>query len=203
MPHVCSQTDLETNLSRTLETTFRRSNALSTESLCLVAGKKVWHLRADIHILDAHGNILDAAALSLQAALRHYRIPSTEIRGGELTVFSVVERDPVPLTLLHHPLCVTLSFYEGGEKMLVDTELKEQQCAEGEVVVGANAQGEVCLVSKLGGVEVEAVTLLRGVEVAVGKARQLIGLVDVELERDAKGRDKGGLIEELRAENDR
>lgn len=194
---------MEANLSRTLETTFRRSNALSTESLCLVAGQKVWHLRADIHVLDAHGNLLDAAALSLQAALRHYRIPSTEIRGGELTVFPVVERDPVPLALLHNPLCVTLNFYEAGEKVLVDAGLKEQQCAEGEVVVGANAQGEVCLVSKLGGVEVEAVTLLRCIEVAVGKARELVGLVDLELERDAKRRDKGGLMAELSAENDR
>ena len=98
---------------------------------------------------------------------------------------------------------MTLNFYEAGEKMLVDADLKEQQCAEGEVVVGANAQGEVCLISKLGGVEVEAVTLLRFVDVAVGKARELIGLVDMELEKDTKSRDKGGLIAELSAENDR
>ena len=150
-----------------------------------------------------HGNVLDAAALSLQTALRHYHIPSTEIRGGELIVFPVVERDPVPLALLHNPLCVTLGIYEAGETVLVDADLKEQQCAEGELVVGANAQGEVCLISKLGGVEVEAVTLLRSVDVAVGKARGLVGLVDKALEKDALRRDEGGLIAELSAENDR
>lgn len=98
---------------------------------------------------------------------------------------------------------MTLSFYEAGEKVLIDAGLKEQQCAEGEVVVGANAQGEVCLVSKLGGVEVEAVTLLRCVELAVGKARELVGVVDRKLDEDAKSRDKGGLMAELSAENDR
>ena len=163
----------------------------------------MWHLRADIHILDACGNVLDAAALSLQTALRHYRIPSTEIRGGELTVFPIIKRDPVPLALLHNPLCVTLSLYEAGEMVLVDAGLKEEQCAEGQMVIGANAQGEVCLISKLGGVEVEAVTLLRCVDVAVGKAKDLVGLIDKALEKDAIGRDAGGLIAELSAENDR
>lgn len=194
---------METDLSRTLENTFRRSNAISTESLCLLAGLKVWHLRADIHVLDAHGNLLDAAALSLQAALRHYRIPSTEIRGGELTVFPVVERDPVPLALLHHPLCVTQSFFEGGEKVLIDADLKESQCSEGELVVGANAQGEVCLISKPGGIEVDAVMMLRYIEAAVEKVRGLVKIVDRLLEKDAKSRDKGGLMAELSAENDR
>lgn len=114
-----------------------------------------------------------------------------------------MERDPVPLALLHHPLCVTLSFYEAGEKVLLDANFSEQQCAEGDVVVGANAQGEVCLVSKMGGVEVEAVTLLRCVETAVGKIKELVRLVDEELDRDSKQRDKGGLMAELSAENDR
>ncbi len=190
-------------LSRTLETIFRRSDAVSTESLCLVAGRKVWHLRADIHILDAHGNLGDAAALSLQAALRHYCIPSTEVRGGELTVFPVVERDPVPLALLHNPLCATLSFYEKGEIVLVDAGLKEQQCAEGGLVVGANAQGEICLISKIGGVDVDAVRLLRSVELAVGKVKDLIRIVDDVLNKDATARDVGGLIAELSAENAR
>ncbi len=79
----------------------------------------------------------------------------------------------------------------------------EQQCSEGEIVVVANAQGEVCLVQKGGGGEVDALVLLRCVEVAVGKVRELGKAVDVALERDAKRRDKGGMSRELRAENER
>ena len=45
--------------------------------------------------------------------------------------------------------------------------------------------------------------LLRCVEVAVGKARELGKALDVALERDAKRRDKGGMSRELRAENER
>ncbi|KAK4690611.1 exosome complex component RRP45, partial [Lecanoromycetidae sp. Uapishka_2] len=197
------QSDLETHLSRILETSLRRSQALSTESLCLVAGQKVWSLRADIHILDHDGNLIDAACLATLAALRHYRIPDTQIKGGELTVFTLLERDPIPLALLHHPLCVTLNYFESGEKMLVDATLVEQQCSEGEVVVAANPQGEVCLVQKGGGGQVDALMLLRCVEMAVGKVKELGKRVDSALEADAKKRDKGGISRELQAENER
>ncbi|KAM0795644.1 ribosomal protein S5 domain 2-type protein [Usnea florida] len=197
------QSDLETHLSRTLETTLRRSQALSTESLCLIAGQKIWSLRADIHVLDHDGNLTDASCLCALAALRHYRIPDSAVKGGRLTVFSPAERDPVPLALLHHPLCVTMRGFEDGGKWLVDATLLEQQCSEGEVVVAANAQGEVCLVRKGGGGEVDALVLLRCVEVAVGKVRELGKVVDGALEEDAKRRDKGGMSRELRAENER
>ena len=88
--------------------------------------------------------------------------------------------------------------------MLVDCTLQEQQCSEGEIVVAANMQGEVCLVQKGGGGEVDALGLLRGVGVAVGKVREVGGVIDRVLEEDAKRRDKGGVMSrELRAENER
>ncbi|KAL9076549.1 MAG: hypothetical protein Q9161_000881 [Pseudevernia consocians] len=197
------QSDLETHLSRILETSLRRSQALSTESLCLVAGQKVWSLRADVHVLDYDGGLVDACCLSTLAALRHFRIADTSITGGELTVYTPLERDPVPLALLHHPLCVTLNFFESGEKWLVDATLMEQQCSQGEIVVAANPQGEVCLVQKGGGGQVDALLVLRCVEVAMVKVRELDKVMDGALEGDAKRRDKGGMSRELRAENER
>ena len=79
----------------------------------------------------------------------------------------------------------------------------EQQCSQGEIVVAANPQGEVCLVQKGGGGEMDALVLLRCVEVAMGKVRELGKVMDGALERDVKRRDKGGKSRELRAENER
>lgn len=87
--------------------------------------------------------------------------------------------------------------------MIVDATLVEQQCSEGKVVVAANPQGEVCLVQKGGGGEVDALVLLRCVEMAVGQVRELGKKVDGALEADAEKRDKGGIRRELRAENER
>ena len=123
-------------------------------------------------------------------------------------MFSVLEREPIPLGLLHWPLCVEMGFArraeEGGEGMMVvDPTLVEEQVCMGGMVVGANREGEVVLVEKGGGVEVEGVRLLGAIGVGVGKVRELCGRVGQALERDREVRDKGGMSRELRAENER
>lgn len=125
------------------------------------------------------------------------------VKGEEVTVHSLEERNPVPLALLHHPLCVTMALFEGGGKVVVDTTLREQQCCEGEVVVTANKYGEVVQVKKLGGVAADALVLLHCVDVAMAKVKELDAVIARALEKDAAERDVGGLMAELRAENER
>ncbi|KAL9024867.1 MAG: hypothetical protein Q9196_006201 [Gyalolechia fulgens] len=197
------QTDTETLLSRLLEVALRRSSALSTESLCLLAGQKVWSLSATCHVLSYDGNLLDAACIAVLAALQHYRIPDTTVKGQEVIVHRVEERNPVPLAMLHHPLCVTMALFEGGEKVVVDATLQEQQCSEGEVVVTANKYGEVVQIKKLGGVPADALLLLNCVDIAVAKVKELDLVIAKALEQDATERDVGGLMAELKAENER
>ncbi|KAL9001543.1 MAG: hypothetical protein Q9169_000118 [Polycauliona sp. 2 TL-2023] len=197
------QTETETLLSRLLEVALRRSSALSTESLCLLAGSKVWSLTATCHILSHDGNLLDSSCIAILAALRHYRIPDSTVKGEEVVVHRVEERNPVPLAMLHHPLCVTMALFEGGEKPVVDATLMEQQCCEGEVVVTANKHGEVCQIAKLGGVPSDALVLLKCVDLAVAKVKVLDALIAKALEKDAAKRDIGGLMAELSAENAR
>ncbi len=162
-------TETETLLSRLLEKTIRRSGALDTESLCLIASSKVWSIRADVHILSHDGNLTDAACIGVIAALQHFRKPDTETRGEEVVVYSAAEREPVKLSLLHFPLCVTFSFYGEGllgkdgegekEKMLLDAGLLEEQLREGSVTIGMKRHGEVCQIAKLGGLPVHALTM--------------------------------------------
>lgn len=96
-----------------------------------------------------------------------------------------------------------MHYFPSGEKVLIDATLIEQQCSEGEVVVAANAQGEVCLMQKGGGGEMEALTFLRCIDSAVGKVRELSKVLDSFLEKDAEMRDKGGISAKLSAENER
>ena len=109
----------------------------------------------------------------------------------------------MPLAMLHHPLCVTMALFEGGEKVVVDATVREQQCCEAEVVVTANKHGEVCQIAKLGGVPSEALVLLKCVDVAVAKVKELDAVIAKALEKDAANRDIGGLMAELSAENAR
>ncbi len=206
-------TETEILLSRLLEKTIRRSGAIDTESLCLLASISVWSIRCDVHVLSHDGGLVDAACVGVIAALQHFRKPDTSIEGGRVTVYTLEERDPVPLSLLHFPLCVTFSFYgaetlgkeaEGQEeKVLIDANLIEEQLREGSMTVGMNRHGEVCQIAKLGGVPIDAVALLQCVSIAAVKVKEFSKFITSRLELDAKKRDKGGLMAELSAENDR
>ena len=190
-------------LSRILEKAVRRSNAIDTESLCIIAGAKCWSIRADVHVLDYDGALVDASCISIIAALLHFRRPDVSIDGEDVTIYSLAEREPVPLSLMHHPICVTFSFYQAGEIVLVDATLREEQAREGEMVITMNKHGELCQVAKLGGVPVDALSLLGCTTVALVKVKEITELISTKLREDATKRDVGGLIAELSAQNNR
>ena len=115
----------------------------------------------------------------------------------------MAEREPVPLAMLHYPLCVSMSFFHGGDAVLLDATLLEQQISEGEMIVTANRHGEVCQIAKFGGVPTDALQLMDCIEIALRQIRVLDEMVTDALDRDTKRRDVGGLIRELAAENPR
>lgn len=197
------QDQIEIILSRILEKTIRRSGALDTESLCIIAGQKCFHVRADIHLLDHDGNLVDASCLALVAALMHFRRPDIEVHGEDVTVYGIREREPVKLNLQHHPFCVTTSYYDNGKIMLLDATLLEEQCREGEIMISMNRFGEICQIAKYGGVPIEGLTMLSCVRHTLEKVKMFDKLVKDRLANDEKARNIGGLMAELSAENAR
>ncbi|KAA8564001.1 hypothetical protein EYC84_011999 [Monilinia fructicola] len=141
--------------------------------------EKCWSVRADVHILSHDGNLIDASCIAIIAALQHFRKPDTSTEGETVTVYTLAEREPVPLSLLHFPLCVTFSFY--GKSM--------------------NRHGEVCQIAKLGGIAVDALELLQCSNIALEKVKDMTAYITKRLQEDLKKRDKGGLMAELRADN--
>ncbi|KAK9779449.1 putative Exosome complex component rrp45 [Seiridium cardinale] len=197
-------TETEVLLSRLLEKTVRRSNALDTESLCLIAGQKVWSIRVDLHVLSHDGNLIDASCLAVVAALRHFRKPDTSMEGETLTVYTPAEREPVSLSWLHTPLCITFSFYgEDGDILLLDATLLEEQLRVSSCTISLNKHGEICQIAKLGGTSVEAVFLVQCANIAMQQVKVFSTFLDQKLAEDSKRRDKGGLLAELSAENER
>lgn len=197
-------TETEVLLSRLLEKTVRRSGALDTESLCLVAGQKCWSVRVDLHVLSADGNLIDCSCFAVIAALRHFKKPDTSIEGETLTIYTAAEREPVLLSWLHSPFCVTFSFFgEEGDTVLLDTTWLEEQLRVSSCTFSLNKHGELCQISKLGGTPIDAPLFVQCAQTALAKSKEFTDLVDRRLAEDAKQRDKGGLLAELSAENDR
>lgn len=216
MTNTFRQDQTEILLSRLLEKTIRRSGALDTESLCIIAGSKCFHLRADVHVLDHNGNLVDASCLAVMAALLHFRRPDIEIKGEDVTVFDIREREPVRLTLQHLPFCITFSYFSpptntttaassGGMDhiLLQDATLLEEQCRSGSIVVSMNRFGEVCQIAKYGGVAVDALSMLTCTNKALEKVKMFDALVKERLAEDERRKDISGVMAELSAENER
>ncbi|KAI9678948.1 MAG: hypothetical protein M1829_001933 [Trizodia sp. TS-e1964] len=197
-PHPTSQ-----KISRLLEKAIRHSSALDTESLCIRAGQKVWSVRADVRILSHDGNLTDVSCIALVAALQHFRRPDTSTEGAEVRIYTLDERVPVPLSILHTPICVTFSFFPDLGWVL-DATLLEEQVREGELTLALNRWAEVCQISKAGGACVDAPELLGCVRVALVKVKAISAFIEKRLKEDEALREGRGLGKaEATAENER
>ncbi|KIK81442.1 hypothetical protein PAXRUDRAFT_807997 [Paxillus rubicundulus Ve08.2h10] len=179
----------EVTITRMLDKVLKRSDAVDKESLCILAGQRVWHLRLTVHFLADGGNMLDCACLAGMVAFKHFRRPEVEVIGDEVIVHSPDERAPLPLAIHHTPFCITFAFFpDPATRPVVDPSLLEQRLSAGLLSIALNAQREICVLQKAGGVPTAPDELLRLLTVAVNLARDLDKLVEARLREDWAGR---------------
>jgi exosome complex component RRP45 len=198
-----SQGDLELYVTHVLDRVVRHSNALDTESLCILKGVSCWSIRADVHVTDYDGNLIDAACIGIMAGLQHFRRPDAVVRDGRAIVYSLEDRVPVPLNITHKPLSITFQTFDEGKRVILDATRKEEQAAEGDVVMGMNNAGDVCFMSKFSGAPVDAMVFVTKSSVALDRVKEINGLIDRALAADLAKRTQKGVAEESRAENER
>ncbi|GAA5931734.1 exosome complex component RRP45 [Sporobolomyces koalae] len=181
----------EVLMARLLEKALRRSEAVDREALCLVAGQKVWHVRVDVHFLDDCGNLLDCASIAAITALRHFRKPDVTVNGEEIIIHSMTERVPVPLAIHHSPICLTYAFFtlpDSTSVSVLDPTHQEQLLSNSLLTLTLNAQSEICVLSKQGGLPIDADEIMRVLGVGVERVRELDGTIKKALEDDARKR---------------
>ncbi|KAM6362605.1 exosome complex component RRP45 isoform 4-T4 [Alca torda] len=186
------QTDLLVKLNRLIERCLRNSKCIDTESLCVVAGEKVWQIRLDLHLLNHDGNIIDAASIAGIVALCHFRRPDVSVQGEEVTVYTPEERDPVPLSIHHMPICVSFAFFQQGTYLLVDPSEREERVMDGVLVIAMNKHREICTMQSSGGIMLIKDQVLRCSKITAVKVAEITELIQKALENDQKVRKEGG-----------
>ncbi|XP_007944637.1 exosome complex component RRP45 [Orycteropus afer afer] len=186
------QSDLLVKLNRLLERCLRNSKCIDTESLCVVAGEKVWQIRVDLHLLNHDGNIIDAASIAAIVALCHFRRPDVSVQGDEVTLYTPEERDPVPLSIHHMPICVSFAFFQQGTYLLVDPNEREERVMDGLLVIAMNKHREICTIQSSGGIMLLKDQVLRCSKIAGVKVAEITELIQRALENDQKVRKEGG-----------
>lgn len=186
------QSELLVVLNRQLERCLRNSKCIDTESLCVVSGEKVWQIRVDVHVLNHDGNLMDAASIAAISALSHFRRPDVAIQGRDITVFSPEERDPIPLSIYHMPICVSFAFFLQGSYLLVDPCEREERVKDGLLVIAMNKHREICSIQSSGGIMLLKDQVLRCSKIASVKVSEITELIYKALENDRKIRKEGG-----------
>lgn len=197
------QGDLELYITNVVDRVVRHSNALDTESLCIIKGVSCWNIRADVHVVDYDGNLIDAACIGVMAGLQHFRRPDAVVKDGQVIVYGLDERMPVPLNITHKPLSITFHTFDEGKQVILDASRKEEQASEADVVIGMNSTGDVCYVSKFSGSPIDAMVFVTKADVALEKVKEINGIISNALQVDFSKRTNTGMVEESRAENDR
>ncbi|KAL3145363.1 hypothetical protein ABBQ38_001617 [Trebouxia sp. C0009 RCD-2024] len=182
-------TENANELARLIERGLRETKAVDLEALCVLAGRKVWSLRVDVHILDHCGNLADAASLSALAALLAFRRPEVTLEAGgggvgegqQVVVHPPDVREPLPLSIHHTPLAVTFASFKAGELMVVDPSLEEEATAAGLMTVIMNAFGELCAVQKTSGIGLPTSEVMRLVRIAERKVKELSEMLQASL----------------------
>ncbi len=176
-----------------MELLLKRGRALDTESLCVRPGRKVWSLRVDVTVLNNDGNILDVALWGALAALMHFRRQELSIRGEEVIIHSVDDRDPIPLSIHHFPIPVTSTLDREGGAFFVDPTGAEAAAGKGNVTVAMNAESEVCWISKRGGLGVPYELIQQCIQAARKVSAVLYALFLQEIRADEVKRKKASL----------
>ncbi|KAA1476380.1 ribosomal protein S5 domain 2-like protein [Dentipellis sp. KUC8613] len=199
----------EVALSRMLDKVLRRSDTVDKEALCVLAGQRVWHLRLTIHCLADAGNLQDCACIAGIAALKHFRRPEVEVVGDEIIVHPPTSRAPVPLAMHHTPLNLTFAFFPDAStsssdapvdttypdgtvssrnspvpQMLLDPSPLESTLASSTLALALNSQRELCVVHKAGGMPLSPADVLRAVNVATDRVRELVSRIDGDISTD-------------------
>jgi exosome complex component RRP45 len=158
-----------------------------------MAGKLVWNVRVDIHALDDCGDLIGCCSIAAITALTHFRRPDVTVSGEDVTIHSLDERNPVPLSIHHKPVCILFAFFNKGERLLCDPTNKEESVMEGHVVVAMNKHREVCCMQLGGGVALQPEEILRCTSIAVVKVMEITEKIDSALLRDERIR-KGEVV---------
>ncbi|NWU63895.1 EXOS9 protein, partial [Pterocles burchelli] len=186
------QSELLVELNSLIERCLRNSECIDTESLCIVAGEKVWQIRLDLHVLNHDGNMIDAASIAGIVALRHFRRPDVSVQGEEVTVYTPEERDPVPLSIHHMPICVSFAFFQQGTYLLVDPSEREERVMDGFLVIAMNKHREICTIQSSGGIMLVKEQVLRCSKITAVKVAEITEVIQKALENDQKVRKEGG-----------
>ncbi|VUZ48615.1 unnamed protein product, partial [Hymenolepis diminuta] len=142
-----SGSDIAVTLKATLSTAFTK-DCLPLKSLCIQSGKQCWIIHTDVLVLESDGNLLDAASLSILAALSTMKLPMSLAQKLAAEKCEALNPDGFSLCIKSLPTFVTV--HKIGESYVVDTNKEEESCSFSRIFVAVRSDGTITTIIKEG-----------------------------------------------------
>ncbi|MBS7643400.1 exosome complex protein Rrp42 [Candidatus Bathyarchaeota archaeon] len=160
-------------LARVVDRGLRESKTIDLKKLCINPGKKVFVVFIDIYVLDHDGNLTDASAIAALAALINAKMPTYEIKAGEVEL----KPEYIQLPLQNYPFTVTMA--KIGNKLVVDPIIEEEQVMDAQITVTTDQNGNICAMQKSGPKAFSITHVLEAVDLAREKAKHIRAILGV------------------------
>ncbi|UZE93878.1 MAG: exosome complex protein Rrp42 [Candidatus Pacearchaeota archaeon] len=115
-------------LARIIDRSIRESEFIDLKKLCIKKGELVWAVFLDIYPINDAGNLIDASAIAVMAALQSAVFPSIKgdkVQYGEFTTKKVPLKD----------MPVVLTFYRIGKEFILDPTTSEEEASNSRLTI--------------------------------------------------------------------
>ncbi|MBW3015742.1 exosome complex protein Rrp42 [Candidatus Woesearchaeota archaeon] len=130
-------------LARVIDRGIRESHAIDLKKLCIEPNEKAWIVVIDITPINDAGNLFDAGALAVLAALKDCVLPQVE---NDRIVPKSKTEEKIPI--VHDTLsCTVLKI---GSKFIVDPVIDEEGVLDARLTVATMEDGTPCAMQKGG-----------------------------------------------------
>ncbi|MFP4402926.1 MAG: exosome complex protein Rrp42 [Candidatus Woesearchaeota archaeon] len=153
-------------LARVVDRGIRESKAIDLKKLSIKKGEKCWIVQVDICSINDSGNLLDASALAVLAALKNTVFPKYE--NDEI---NYKEKSDKKLELNKVPITVTV--FKLGDVFLVDPLPNEENNFDARLSVAMTEDNKICALQKGGFSPLVSDEIIKMIEIAEEKSKEL------------------------------
>lgn len=107
-------------LARVVDRGVRESETVDAKKLCIVEGKKVYMVFADVYPLEYDGNLIDASSIAVNAALLTTKYPEMKVEESKLVQTDELLSLPIKNVAVEHTVAKI------DDILILDTILKEE-----------------------------------------------------------------------------
>ena len=166
-------------LARVIDRGIREAKAIDMKKLCIEPGEKAWFIIIDIITINDNGNLFDASALAVMAALKSAKFPEVDKETGAI---DYKKKTKESLPLLKELLSVTV--YKINGKLMVDPSRAEENAYEARLTVASDIKGTISAMQKGGNQPLKIEEVDQMVDLSLEKTTFLRTELDNALKND-------------------